>query len=92
MDAISKLVSVVFSHLLNKVLVEVLPRKSIDEVVKEAMELSEEEDSWMTPYILLLKKEYYQQTNKKSGKYEQVLQTTLCMRKLYIEKGTPSCC
>lgn len=37
------------------VLVKVLPSKKIDKLKSEAMEV-EEEVSWMTPYVLLLKK------------------------------------
>lgn len=54
-DALSKLAPVAFSHLLKAVLVEVLPRGSIDKPHNETMAL-EEEVSWMKPYILFLKK------------------------------------
>lgn len=56
MDALSKLASILFDRILKKVLVEKLVRRSIEDPIIEAFEITEEEESWMTSHILFLKK------------------------------------
>ena len=54
-DALSKLASVVFSHLTKEVLVEILPRRSIETKRIEVLDIHEEVASWMSPFVLYLR-------------------------------------
>nr|KAJ0205811.1 hypothetical protein LSAT_V11C500254290 [Lactuca sativa] len=51
-----ELASILFDRILKKVLVEKLVRRSIEDPIIEAFEITEEEESWMTSHILFLKK------------------------------------
>ena len=53
-DALSKLASLTFAHLTNKVLVEVLKAPSIDELEVQDV-ITEEDPNWMTPIQKFLK-------------------------------------
>ncbi|XP_071695335.1 uncharacterized protein [Rutidosis leptorrhynchoides] len=52
-DALSKLASLIYDHFTKMVMVEVLERKSTDEVTLMAT-ITEEEDCWMSPFIQYL--------------------------------------
>ena len=54
-DALSKLASVVFHHLTKKVLVEILPQRTIDEEIIETLSTQETVESWMSPFIRYFK-------------------------------------
>ncbi|KAL4580201.1 hypothetical protein LXL04_016385 [Taraxacum kok-saghyz] len=49
-DALSKLASVVFSHLTKTVLVEILPQRSINETQQQALAVVATSNSWIEPY------------------------------------------
>ena len=53
-DALSKLASVVYEHLTKEVLVEILPKRSIEAAVIEVMSIREGESTWMTPLVTYL--------------------------------------
>lgn len=55
-DALSKLASVVYHNLSQRVQVEVLPRRSIVEKEQQVLEVEDEDESWMNPLIGYLKK------------------------------------
>lgn len=55
-NILKKLASVVYHHLSKRVLVEILPRRSIAEETKQLWELEEEDSSWKVPYIQYLQK------------------------------------
>ena len=45
----------VFKHMAKEVLVEVLPRRSIETEVVEVLSIQDQENSWMTPWMRYLK-------------------------------------
>ena len=53
-DALSKLASVVFTHLAKEVLVEVQPQRSIETETIQVLAIQESGQSWMTPWIKYL--------------------------------------
>ena len=54
-DALSKLALVVFSHLTKKVLVKILPQRTIDGEAIEALSIQDNSESWMSPFDRYLK-------------------------------------
>lgn len=89
-NSLSKLASIVFNHLSKKVFVEKLPRRSIKDPIIETLEITEEGESWMTPYILFLKKkEYYLHTKKKPGRSGSMQHAILCMKTDCVRRGIP---
>ena len=53
-NALRKLASVAFEHLSKEVLVEVLPKRTIEREEMETFDTSEEQ-SWMTPFLIFIK-------------------------------------
>nr|KAJ0201841.1 hypothetical protein LSAT_V11C600338840 [Lactuca sativa] len=67
-DVLNKLASLVFHHISKRFLVEVLSKRSIEGISLEVMQLSKEEDSSMTPYIIFLKKGIFPTDDKEAKK------------------------
>ncbi|GKF15428.1 reverse transcriptase domain-containing protein [Tanacetum coccineum] len=91
-DALSKIVSTSFAHLIKKVLVEELSEKSKNEAeVLAAVE--EKEDTWMTPiyeYLtkeaLTAEKEKARVVRRKSRRYAYACRNKICGRKGHTDR------
>nr|GEZ62763.1 reverse transcriptase domain-containing protein [Tanacetum cinerariifolium] len=88
-DALSKIASTNFAHLLKQVLVEVLEEKSIQEE-EVATVVEEEGPTWMTPIMEYLKDGTLPSDKKRQANYVSRLDSIICWKEFFTSGHSQS--